>query len=60
MLRATSSIPLAALIVWGIVVHGTYNSVEKIFLSASAFYVALHRVGRARPSRLEGGRVCRP
>jgi Mn2+/Fe2+ NRAMP family transporter len=33
-------IPLAALVVWGIVVHGTYSSVEKIFLSASAFYVA--------------------
>jgi NRAMP (natural resistance-associated macrophage protein)-like metal ion transporter len=33
-------IPLAALVVWSIVVHGTYNSIEKIFLSASAFYVA--------------------
>src|SRR6478672_1721068 len=33
-------IPLAALIVWSIVVHGNYNSIEKIFLSASAFYVA--------------------
>jgi NRAMP (natural resistance-associated macrophage protein)-like metal ion transporter len=33
-------IPLAALVVWGIVVHGTYNSIEKVFLSASAFYVA--------------------
>jgi len=32
-------VPLAALVVWGIVVHGTYNSVEKVFLSASAFYV---------------------
>src|SRR6266545_3169479 len=33
-------VPLAAFIVWGIVVHGTYSSVEKVFLSASAFYVA--------------------
>jgi Mn2+/Fe2+ NRAMP family transporter len=33
-------VPLAALIVWSIVVHGTYRSVEKVFLSASAFYVA--------------------
>jgi NRAMP (natural resistance-associated macrophage protein)-like metal ion transporter len=33
-------VPAAALIVWGIVVHGTYSTVEKIFLSASAFYIA--------------------
>src|SRR6266545_4066082 len=33
-------VPLAAFIVWGIVVHGTYNSIEKVFLSASAFYIA--------------------
>src|SRR6266545_4893780 len=33
-------VPLAAFIVWGIVVHGTYGVVEKVFLSASAFYVA--------------------
>src|SRR3954465_7998305 len=33
-------VPLAAFVVWAIVVHGTYSSVEKIFLSASAFYVA--------------------
>src|SRR5436190_13435451 len=32
-------VPIAALVVWGIVVHGTYNSVEKVFLSASAFYI---------------------
>jgi len=32
-------VPLSALFVWGIVVHGTYSSVEKVFLSASAFYV---------------------
>jgi Mn2+/Fe2+ NRAMP family transporter len=33
-------VPLAALIVWAIVVHGTYSSVEKVFLMASGFYIA--------------------
>jgi Mn2+/Fe2+ NRAMP family transporter len=33
-------VPLAAFIVWAIVVHGTYSTVEKVFLSASLFYVA--------------------
>jgi Mn2+/Fe2+ NRAMP family transporter len=33
-------VPIAAFIVWSLVVHGTYNSVEKIFLLASGFYVA--------------------
>src|SRR5437660_6218898 len=32
-------VPLAALVVWGMVVHGTYSGVEKIFLAASGFYV---------------------
>src|SRR5262249_2741809 len=32
-------VPLAALVVWLLVVRGTYDSVEKIFLAASAFYV---------------------
>ena len=32
-------VPLAAFFVWVLVVHGTYSTVEKIFLSASAFYV---------------------
>jgi len=32
-------VPLAAALVWLLVVHGTYSSVEKIFLAASAFYV---------------------
>ncbi|MGB7218102.1 MAG: Nramp family divalent metal transporter [Vicinamibacterales bacterium] len=34
------SVPIAAAIVWGMVVHGTYRTIEKIFLSASAFYIA--------------------
>jgi NRAMP (natural resistance-associated macrophage protein)-like metal ion transporter len=33
-------VPVAAFVVWGTVVHGTYSTVEKVFLSASAFYVA--------------------
>jgi Mn2+/Fe2+ NRAMP family transporter len=32
-------IPVAAAVVWLLVVRGTYQSVEKIFLAASAFYV---------------------
>src|SRR5689334_16928634 len=32
-------VPLAAAIVWLLVVQGTYSSVEKIFLIASGFYV---------------------
>jgi NRAMP (natural resistance-associated macrophage protein)-like metal ion transporter len=32
-------VPVAAFIVWALVVRGTYQSVEKIFLAASAFYV---------------------
>jgi len=33
-------VPLAAFVVWAMVVHGTYSSIEKIFLSASLFYIA--------------------
>src|SRR5438046_6950602 len=33
-------VPLAAAVVWLLVVQGTYSSVEKIFLLASAFYVS--------------------
>jgi Mn2+/Fe2+ NRAMP family transporter len=33
-------VPVAAMIVWLLVVQGTYNSVEKIFLLASGFYVS--------------------
>lgn len=34
------SVPLAALVVWLLVVKGTYKSVEKVFLAASFFYFA--------------------
>jgi Mn2+/Fe2+ NRAMP family transporter len=32
-------VPAAAAIVWALVVRGTYDSIEKIFLAASGFYV---------------------
>ncbi len=32
-------VPVCALLVWALVVRGTYASIEKIFLTASAFYV---------------------
>jgi NRAMP (natural resistance-associated macrophage protein)-like metal ion transporter len=32
-------VPVSAAIVWALVVRGTYQSIEKIFLAASAFYV---------------------
>src|SRR3984885_4213294 len=32
-------VPVAAFVVWAMVVRGTYDSIEKIFLTASAFYV---------------------
>src|SRR5207245_238498 len=32
-------VPIAAAIVWLLIVHGTYSGVEKIFLAASGFYV---------------------
>ncbi|HVB33385.1 MAG TPA: Nramp family divalent metal transporter [Patescibacteria group bacterium] len=34
------AVPLAALLVWVLVVRGTYSRVEKVFLAACAFYVA--------------------
>jgi Mn2+/Fe2+ NRAMP family transporter len=34
------SVPISAILVWGIVVKGTYQSVEKIFLFACVFYLA--------------------
>ncbi|MGD0008415.1 MAG: divalent metal cation transporter [Terriglobia bacterium] len=34
------AVPLGALLVWALVVKGTYRSVEKVFLAACVFYVA--------------------
>jgi NRAMP (natural resistance-associated macrophage protein)-like metal ion transporter len=43
-------VPVAALAVWLLVVRGTYDSIEKIFLAASAFYVCYVVAGLlARP-----------
>ena len=43
-------VPIAAAAVWLLVVHGTYGTVEKIFLTASAFYICYIIAGLlARP-----------
>src|SRR6478672_12235984 len=43
-------VPVAAAIVWALVVRGTYDSIEKIFLAASAFYICYIIAGvLARP-----------
>src|SRR5271163_272526 len=34
------SVPICAAIVWALVVKGDYKSVEKVFLTASVFYIA--------------------
>jgi Mn2+/Fe2+ NRAMP family transporter len=45
------SVPVAAAIVWLIVVKGNYKSVEKVFLTASFFYIAYIIAGvLARPN----------
>jgi Mn2+/Fe2+ NRAMP family transporter len=33
-------VPMAAAVVWVLVVQGTYNSIEKIFLGSSVFYIS--------------------
>jgi NRAMP (natural resistance-associated macrophage protein)-like metal ion transporter len=33
------SVPIAAVLVWVVIVEGTYRSIEKIFLVASSFYI---------------------
>src|SRR5260370_14612462 len=38
-------VPIAAAIVWALVVRGTYDSIEKIFLAASGFYVCYSVAG---------------
>ncbi len=45
------SVPIAAAMVWLIVVKGNYKSVEKVFLTASFFYIAYIIAGvLARPN----------
>ncbi len=48
------SVPIAALLVWLIIVKGNYKSVEKIFLLASLFYIAYIIAGvMARPNWIQ-------
>src|SRR3954465_8290460 len=49
-------VPLAAAIVWLLVVQGTYSSIEKIFLVASGFYVCYIVAGGPPPPPLKGAR----
>ena len=50
------SVPICALIVWLMVVKGSYKSVEKVFLTASFFYFAYLIAGvLAHPSWKEAG-----
>jgi len=52
------SVPLAALGVWLLIVKGNYKSVERVFLLASAFYLAYVASGLlARPNWAEVGRA---
>ena len=51
------SVPLAALVVWMLVVHGSSRQVEKIFLVACGFYLIVCRFGRAGQARLVAGRA---
>jgi NRAMP (natural resistance-associated macrophage protein)-like metal ion transporter len=45
------SVPIAAILVWLLVVKGNYKSVEKVFLTASLFYIAYIIAGvMARPN----------
>jgi NRAMP (natural resistance-associated macrophage protein)-like metal ion transporter len=48
------SVPLAALLVWLIIVKGNYKTVEKVFLVASLFYIAYIIAGvMARPNWIQ-------
>jgi Mn2+/Fe2+ NRAMP family transporter len=48
------SVPLSALFVWGLVTKGNYKTVEKVFLTASFFYVCYIIAGvLARPDWTE-------
>ena len=48
------SVPVAAVVVWLLVVKGTYKSVEKVFLAASFFYFAYIIAGVLAGTELEG------
>ena len=46
------AVPIAAFLVWILIVKGTYSMVEKIFLVASGFYVTYVISGLSGPSGL--------
>src|SRR5258708_22938666 len=48
-------VPLAAAVVWALVVRGTYDSIEKIFLAASGFYVCYIVAGLLAHPHWKGG-----
>ncbi len=49
------SVPLAAIVVWALVLYGTYRMVEKIFLVACAFYGTYVISAAAGQARLAAG-----
>ncbi len=49
------SVPVCALVVWLLVVKGSYKKVEKIFLIASVFLYRVHHRRRAEPAELAYG-----
>jgi NRAMP (natural resistance-associated macrophage protein)-like metal ion transporter len=52
------SVPVCAVIVWFIVIKGNYKTVEKIFLTASFFYICYIVAGvLAKPDWVEAGRT---
>jgi NRAMP (natural resistance-associated macrophage protein)-like metal ion transporter len=52
------SVPIAATLVWGLVIAGTYATIEKVFLVATLFYVAYIITGlQVRPDWGEVGRA---
>src|SRR5467141_915057 len=51
------AVPLAAILVWVLVLRGTYRQVEKIFLVACSFYLAyLFSAVLAKPDRLQAAK----
>ncbi len=52
------SVPVAALLVWFMVVKGTYKSVEKVFLAASCFLLRIHHCRCSGRAELERSLYC--
>ncbi len=49
------AVPIAAIVVWGLVVRGSYRNVEKVFLALSSVFLGLHHRGIPRQARLGRG-----